>query len=192
MATKYRRGFKTEAEDYAKDLRKELGLASYKPLSPWKLSEHLSIPVNPLSLYKDQISDAVIYCTEKDQKSFSAMTIFNSYRRLIIHNDSHSLKRQAANLAHELSHAILGHIPMPVFDEYGHRYFNHQEEDEANWLGPVLLIPKDAAFHIAKTGMSTEEASQAYGVSEDIIKMRINLSGVKTILNRLKMKSFIY
>ncbi len=192
MATNYRRGFKTEAEDYAKEFRKELGLAPHHPLCPWKLAELLDIPIKPLSFYRDTIPDEVIYCTETEQNIFSAVTVFDHYRRLVIHNDSHHPNRQAANIAHELSHGILGHSPTPIFDQYGHRKFNAQDEDEANWLGPVLLVPKDAAFHIVKTGMSLEKASQFYGASKEVITMRVNLSGAKRIMDRSKRKASSY
>ena len=184
MDKNYRYGFKAETEDYAKEFRKELGLAPHSPLCPWKLAKLLEIPVEPLSSYGDRIPDAVMHCTEKEQNIFSAVTICDHYRRLIIHNDSHAPNRQAANIAHELSHGILGHIPTPVFDEYGNRQFNAQDEDEANWFGPVLLVPKDAAFHILKNEISVEKASEIYGASKQLIQMRVNVSGARKVIAR--------
>lgn len=192
MDKKYRYGFKAETEDYAKEFRKELGLAPHHPLCPWKLATLLEIPVKPLSSYREWIPDAVIHCTETERNFFSAVTIFDHSRRLIIHNDAHDPSRQAANIAHELSHGILGHIPTPIFDEYGHRQFNAQDEDEANWFGPVLLVPKDAAFHIVKTEMSVEKASKIYGASKEVITMRVNLSGARKIIARAKKKTSSY
>ena len=192
MVIKYRRGFKTEAEDYAKDFRKELGIAPHKPLCPWKLANLLAILVEPLSSYRDRIPDAVMHCMELEQDIFSAITICGNSGRLIIHNDSHHPNRQAANIAHELSHTILGHRPTPIFDEYGHRHFNAEDENEANWLGPVLLVPKDATFHIVKTGMSMEKASDFYGVSKQLITMRLNASAAQTIMDRSKRKASLY
>jgi Zn-dependent peptidase ImmA (M78 family) len=192
MDKKYRYGFKSETEDYAKEFRKELGLAPHHPLCPWKLATLLEIPVEPLSCYRARIPDAVIHFTETESNFFSAVTIFNQYRRLIIHNDSHAPNRQAANIAHELSHSILGHIPKPIFDEYGNRQFNDQDEDEADWFGPVLLVPKDAAFHIVKTEMSVEKASKIYGASREVITMRVNLSGARKVFARAKKKASSY
>ncbi|MEG4081958.1 ImmA/IrrE family metallo-endopeptidase [Microcoleus sp. POL8_C6] len=59
---------------------------------------------------------------------------------------------------------------------------------EANWLGPALLISREAAFHIAKTEMSVVEASRFYRVSEQVITMRLNMSGARKILNFSKKK----
>lgn len=188
MKKKFRRGFKTQTDNYAREFRKELGLQPQDSLCPWILAKHLEIPVEPLSAYKNKIPDAVSHYMERDQDSFSAITICEGYRRLIIHNDSHHLRRQAANIAHELSHGILGHMPVPALDEYGHRYFNKQQEDEANWLGPALLISKEAALHIVKNKMSMSDASRIYRVSSELIKMRINVSGARTIVDRSNNK----
>ena len=52
-----RRGFKKEANEYAKEFRQELGLRAHDPLCPWKLAEHLAIPVKPLCHIKDEIGN---------------------------------------------------------------------------------------------------------------------------------------
>jgi Zn-dependent peptidase ImmA (M78 family) len=170
MKNELRRGFKAEAESYAEEFRKELHLRSEDPLCPWKLAEYLEIPVHPLSRYKNQIPNEVDYYMKDDAESFSAITIFDGLRRLIIHNDAHHPHRQASNISHEISHGILAHPPAVVFDRYGNRHFNKEHEDEANWLGPALLISKEAALHIVKKGMNYGEASILYKVSPKIIR----------------------
>jgi len=183
MKKQLRRGFKTEADAYAREFRRKLSLRCHDPLCPWRLAQHLEIPVDPLSAYTE-IQEAVAHFMEQDRESFSAVTIIDGYRRCIIHNDSHHLFRQASNIAHELGHSILGHIPVPVLDEHGCRYFDVEQEHEANWLGPALLISKEAAFHIAKTKMSVVEASRVYQVSEQVITMRLNVSGTRKIFTK--------
>ncbi len=191
MKTPYRRGFKTETDDYAREFRRELHLQPHDPLSPWTLAKHLDIPVEPLSAYQDKIPEAVTHYTARERDRFSAITICDGYRRLIIHNDSHHPRRQAANIAHELGHTILGHMPQVVFDEYGNRHFNEQEEDEADWLGPALLISKEAALHIVRHKMSMPETAGIYGVSEELISMRINVTGARKIVDRSRAKSYM-
>ncbi len=182
---KFRRGFKTEANAYAKEFRAELGLQPHAPLCPWQLAEHLAIPVVPLSEFQNTISEAVRYLTIQNTKSFSAVTVFDGMRRLIVHNDSHDPLRQASNVSHELSHGILQHPPTEPFNEYGCRNLNQEYEDEANWLGPALLISEEAALHIVKTGMTIDEAVEHYRVSKQVINMRINVTGAqKRILYR--------
>src|SRR5438046_1606223 len=46
-----RRGFKTEANHIAREVRAELGLRFIDPLDPWALARHLEIQVVPLSSY---------------------------------------------------------------------------------------------------------------------------------------------
>jgi len=176
---KLRHGFKTEANDHARELRAELGIEPHAPLCPWQLAEHLEILVVPLSEYHDKIPDQVDYLTKKDTKSFSAITVFDNTRRLIVHNDSHNRLRQASNVAHELSHGILQHQPDQVFNECGCRIFNKEYEDEANWLGPTLLISEEAALHIVRNGMILDEAVEYYQATKEVINMRINVTGAR-------------
>jgi hypothetical protein len=183
MKKQLRRGFKSEADAYAREYRKELSLRPHDPLCPWILAQYLEIPVDPLSAYTE-IPEAVAYFMEQDRESFSAVTLCDTYRLRIIHNDSHPPLRQASNIAHELGHSILGHIARPVLDKHGCRHFDVEQEDEANWLGPALLISKEAAFHIAKTKMSVVEASRVYLVSEQVITMRLNMSGARKIFTK--------
>lgn len=176
---KFRRGFKKEASDYAREFRAELGIEAHAPLCPWQLAEHLAIPIVPLSEFQNKIPEAVRYFTKKDTKSFSAATVFDNTRRLIVHNNAHDFLRQASNVSHELSHGILQHLPDEVFNEYGCRNFNQEYEDEANWLGPALLISEEAALYIVKTGMTIDEAVEHYRVSKQVISMRINVTGAR-------------
>ncbi|WP_313931715.1 ImmA/IrrE family metallo-endopeptidase [Nostoc punctiforme] len=90
-----------------------------------------------------------------------------------------SLLRQASNVSHELSHSILQHQPDEVFNKCGCRNFNQEYEDEANWLGPALLISEEAALHIVKTPMTIDEAVEYYRASKEVINMRINVTGAR-------------
>ena len=107
MGTKYRRGFKAEADEYAREFREELGLRHYEPLSPWALAEHLLIPVISLSDLEEQEPDKVNHLIYADPQCFSAATVFNGSKRLIVVNEAHSEGRQASNLSHEGSNAKL-------------------------------------------------------------------------------------
>ena len=179
-----RRGFKTEANEYARELRAELRLAPHEPLSPWALAEHLDIPVMCLSELARGEPDAVRYLMRTAPDVFSAATLFSGYRRLIIYNDAHHPRRQAADLAHEISHGLLGHSPTPILDRNGCRQFNHAHEEEANWLGPALLISEEAALYIVRQRMTLMAAVTAYGVSRDLIMMRIGVTGAQRRVER--------
>lgn len=99
----------------------------------------------------------VRYLTAQGKELFSAVTIFvgkHGRRRFIFHNDAHAKSRQAANLAHELAHAILCHPPTPPF------MHDPVAEEEAKWLGPTLLVPNEAALHILERRMSVGTAEK--------------------------------
>lgn len=181
-------GFKKEANEHARDLRSELGINFHEPLSPWELAKYLEIPVLPLSEFGDENPIEVRYLKVKNQNCFSAITVFDGSRRLIVHNDAHHLYRQAANISHELSHAILLHPPTAPFNEIGCRNFNKEIEEEANWLGPALLISEEAAFHIVKKQMSENEAAEYYCASKKVIKMRVGATNVYERIQRSQKK----
>lgn len=173
-----RRGFKTEANWYARTLRAELGLLPYSPMCPWKLAVHLGFPVMSLAEFASDHPKEVAHLRgAAGQKDFSAVTICAGTHRLIIYNDGHSPKRQAADVAHELSHGLLLHPPKPPFDETGSRHYDPVLEEEANWLGPALLVSEEAALHIVERGLSVSEASDRYRVSEQVVRMRLNVTG---------------
>lgn len=106
-----RRGFKSEANKYAKEMREELGRQPHEPLCPWELASLLEIPILPLSEFSASDPQAVSVLSNGAQDNFSAVSVFEGRKRLIVHNDAHHPYRQAANIAHELSHAILLHPP---------------------------------------------------------------------------------
>ena len=172
-----RRGFKKEANQYARDFRQELGLAFHAPLCPFALAKHLAIDVLKLSSFEHDKPDAVHHLMKTEPKSFSAGTVFHGLKRLIVFNDSHSKGRQAANVIHELAHGILGHPPSVPFSEFGCRNFNKEIEEEANWLGPALLVSEEAALHIVQESMNENDAAEHYGCTTSVIKLRTNMTG---------------
>lgn len=182
-----RRGFKSEANWYARSLRQELGLAPYSPLCPWKLAEHLGFQVFPLAEFAEAIPHEVTHLRGRQgQAEFSAVTLCAGSDRLIIHNDAHHKKRQAANIAHELSHGLLIHPSRPLLDDAGGRHYDAAIEEEANWLGPALLISEEAALLIVERKYSVSEASDLYGASEEVVRMRLNVTGAH---RRLKQQA---
>lgn len=173
-----RRGFKSDAEWFAQDVRCELKIAESGPLCPWSLANHLEHIVVDLSKFEAEHPLDVARlrrCT--GAKGFSAVTIHKGTARLVILNDGHEKPRQAADLAHELAHGLLHHVPLPLSDETGVRTFNASDEEEAHWLGPTLLVPGPAAHAIAKERIPLGVAAARYGVSEQLMQMRLNMSG---------------
>ncbi|MFQ5872212.1 MAG: ImmA/IrrE family metallo-endopeptidase [Dehalococcoidia bacterium] len=181
-----RRGFKTQANEIAREIRYELGLTPTDPLDPWALSEFLEIPFLPMSELSGVARSAVHYFTVVDTSVFSAVTVFDGSHRLIVYNDAHVPGRQASDMSHELSHAILLHPPMPAIDQTGCRDWNQEAEEEAEWLSGVLLVPEEAAMLVVQKGLSTTVAAGLFGVTPKLMTSRINRTGARKRVERAR------
>jgi Zn-dependent peptidase ImmA (M78 family) len=174
-----RRGFKSEANAIARELRLELGLSVTAPLDPWRLAQHLAIPVVKLSSMRRVAESAVLQFMRTDPEAFSAVTVFSGAKRVIVVNDAHARSRQASDLAHELAHSLLWHEPTATFDAQGMRQWNSEQEEEAQWLAGALLISEEAALSIVRRGLSLSDAAKLYGTSSDMVRGRINVTAAR-------------
>jgi len=181
-----RRGFKTEAVVVARDTRAELRLGPTAVFDPSALAAHLAIPIVPLSDFAKEIPAAVRYFRGRGSGEFSAGTIFADTQRLIIHNDAHAPGRQASDLAHELSHALLFHEPKPALNALGCRDWDEDAEDEADFLAGALLVPEEVTIAVVGRGLSLDDAADAYGVSVPLMRWRINVTGARTRVARAR------
>jgi len=182
-----RRGFKSEANELAVDVRAELGLRHYSPLCPFALAESLCIPLftlEELLTLDAALADHVELLVDGHPSAFSAMTVFNGRRRCIVHNHRHAPVRRRSNIAHELAHALLRHPPHPPSCAAGNRIYKRELEEEANWLGPVLLVSNEAARWAMARRMSLTEAAAHFDVSEELMEFRFRMSGAQQIRRR--------
>lgn len=181
----FRRGFKAEANWYSREFRAELGLQPQSPLCPFVLARHLELPVMQLSEFRKTAPEAAEFLlSHRGRDHFSAVTIFPDGRRVIIHNESHDPVRQHANLAHEISHAVLQHPPVVPFTEAGTRNINRDYEDEANWMGPALLVSEEAALSIVRRRVTVEQAALEFRVSVQLMRMRIGVTNAHLRVKR--------
>jgi Zn-dependent peptidase ImmA (M78 family) len=179
-------GFQERGQRHRPGIRAELGLKDFDRLDPRTLAEHLLVHITPLSDYGQDAPQAVLYFTETDQGAFSACTVFKGARRTIVYNDAHKPGRQASNLAHELAHALLLHPPTPALDDRGCRLWNQDIEDEATWLAGALLLTEDAALWIARNGISVPAAADRFGISDQMVNYRLNMTGARTRVSRAR------
>jgi IrrE N-terminal-like domain len=183
-----RRGFKSEASTIARETRAELGIGQLNRLDPFVLAKHLGIPIWPLS---DFLKDCpgVDHLLQVETGVLSAMTVFCGPSRTIVHNDSHPPGRRSNNLCHELAHSLLFHPRTPALDNKGCRKWNQDIEDEANWLSGELLVTKESAMQVAMRRWSLSEGCERLGVSEQMLRYRIRISGADKIANRFVQKA---
>lgn len=175
-----RHGFKASANRLAVRLRRGQNRAPYEPIDLEIIAQRLEIEIVPLSAFAKSSAQAVRQLSVTDSDAFSATIIrFEAGKRIIIHNDSHHPRRQRSNLAHEISHILLGHPFTYPLDNSGCRNHDRDLEDEASWLGAAILISDEAALHILQQGMDEDIACSVYGVSLPLLRMRINGSGAR-------------
>lgn len=180
-----RRGFKAQANRISVQLRRSLGVLPHAPIDLNPVAHHLGVSIVELTSFAAECPDAVRQLTRIDGSAFSAATLpLDGGRWAIIHNDSHIWVRQRSNIAHELAHVILKHpFTLPI-DPTGCRNLDRDIEDEATWLGGVLLISDEAALNIVREAMDARTACTRYEVSGPLLRMRINASGARIRIAR--------
>jgi len=178
----YERGFKSRAERTAVRLRKNLGTLSVDPVDMWAVAEKYGIPIWYPKDIPGLADAAQKILLEDDPSSWSAITINFNGKTVIVLNSSHTKARQASNLAHEMSHLIIGHKGAQTFVDPGAGLllsaYDKKEEDEANWLSGCLLLPREACVFIKKQKMTDVQAVNKYGISQGMLTYRMNVTGV--------------
>lgn len=118
------------------------------------------------------------------RSDFSAITIFSGQRRCIVHYHQH-VPAAPAQQHRSRARSCAAHAPAPssfVF-RWG-RIYKQELEEEAGWLGPVLLVPNEAARWALVAGLSTSEAADHFQVSAELMQFRLRMSGAQQIVSR--------
>lgn len=85
-----------------------------------------------------------------------------------------------------MCHGLLLHEPGAALDDVGCRIWDQDVEDEATWLAGVLLIPDDAALAVARGHINDSTALDHFGVSEQMLTWRLNMSGARRRVQRAR------
>jgi Zn-dependent peptidase ImmA (M78 family) len=182
-----RHGFKAQSERSAASARTALGLRPNAPLDPWEYAKHLNVRVldfETLSLSKQAKSQLTVH----DPDSWSAMTLQVDGKFSIVLHPRHPLTRQRSDLMHELAHIELRHSPVRVeVSESGLLLlsdYSDEQEQEADWFGAALLLPREGLVRLRATRKSPAEIAAYYGVSEAMCQWRLRTTGVETQMRR--------
>ena len=187
MVAELRRGFKADAERTAELVRADVGLEPLDRLDCFALAEAWGIPVVSLGeLREDGAPEASIRRLMTPDAAFSAATIVVGPRRLIVYNPRHDSRRKASSLAHELAHVILEHDAAPAIGVGGCRYWDGEQEAEADWLGSTLLVPRSGALAWMVESDDIDAGASNFGVSVELFRWRINHTGVVREVQKLK------
>ncbi len=173
-----KRGFKAESERISQRLRTELDISVNEKLCGFVLAKHLGVKIF--------IPKELGFSGQEEKKLLldSGWSAFSSNKKgqyFIIHNNSHSPERQQSNLMHELAHIICKH---EISEEkknlpYFMRYYDPEQEAEAEYLGAVLQLPRDGLLYHLKNGETIHEIANHFGASVKMTSFRINKSGIK-------------
>ncbi len=173
-----RRGFRADAERRAAAIRAELGLEPYEPVDLRGVAEHLEVRVVDATALVER---ARLEELESVQSyAFSACTFEIRGVKVIVVNTLHSEERQISDIAHELSHLILGHELAEIREIAGmpFRTCAPDQEEEATTLGGTILLPRPLLLEVARQGMSIEEVAEEFGVTIPMARFRFNTTGV--------------
>lgn len=178
----FRRGFKSQCERRSVEIRKDLGLPKVAPLNAFDLAQHYDIKVWSTNEITGLSAEDKNNLTMEDNDSWFALTIRMGIHNLVIYKDGQSSPRINSVVMHELSHIILGHelaeACILADGSLVPSNFNQDQEEEANWLGGTLLLPRPALLHIRRNQLSNNIVRDEFGVSEDMLKWRIRMTGV--------------
>lgn len=176
------RGFKSWCENVSLQLRSELGRKAVDPLEPKVLASHLGVSLlTPSGIGGlSESAKRTLLIDEKD--SWFAVMVLTDVNDAIVYNPKHSAARRNSDIMHELAHVIRGHKPSTVVlsqnGRFAMRSYDETQEDEAAWLSGCLLLPRPALVWIMKSGMSTRQAWQQYGVSAELLRYRADVTSV--------------
>ena len=185
---KFKRGFKKWSDEKSIELRLKLGLFASSPLCAFELCKHLCIPVFVPNEIKGMSQEQLDILLGSGSSNWSAASIpIGKGKYIIVHNPNHSETRQQSNLMHELAHIICKHEVPAAKKDLGLTGFlrNHddEQENEAEWFGSCLQLPRPALLFALKNGMTKTQISEKYNASVEMVTYRINVTGVKRQLS---------
>ena len=176
------RGFKSQCERRAAEIRLRLSLGASDPINWRPISDILNTIVWSAEIFS-QLTEAdqkTLFNGDKD--SWSAFTLKESGRFLIVYNPSQSKGRLNSVIMHELAHIMLGHKLVSIEkDNSGNLIvgsYNKEDEDEANWLSGTLLLPRPALVSMYKSKIDSATIQKKYEVSADMLNWRIRMTGI--------------
>ncbi len=173
-----RRGFKSEAERIARQVRAELGMSDAQSVAPEALAQLLGIEIRA----GDELipRERFVELEQIQPDSFSACTFRPSADRIVVvYNPLSAETRRGSDLAHELAHTLLDH-ELSRIERIGDVTFlscDGIQEEEAAWLSGCLLLPRALLVAEVRGGSSARDIARKCGVSERMAHYRLNVTG---------------
>jgi Zn-dependent peptidase ImmA (M78 family) len=148
-----------------------VGLAKYLGVTLWSAA----------SVYGLSDADRK-HLFEVSPQEWSAFVLRERENFLVVYNPVHSPARINSDVAHELSHIMLGHeLTTAEQTEDGLLLignYNKDQEDEANWLAGTLLLPRPALLWMRRRQLTDIAAAAHFHVSSEMLTWRVRMTGV--------------
>lgn len=177
-----RRGFKSQCERRAVELRKEFDLPPIAPLIAAHVADKLRVTVWSPDDIANFDPAQLRHLTGDGADEWSGFTLTLRGQSLVMINSAQSERRRNSVLMHELAHIMLGHrLADAVVSDGGHLIpstYNQDQEDEAAWFGATLLLPRPALLWMRRRGMSDDQGASHFKVSPDLLKWRVRMTGI--------------
>lgn len=176
------RGFKKRAEEISIQQRNLLGLLPENPLPARELSKTLGVSLVTIDEIPNLPRQILHQLINVDAQSWSAVTISINQKFVIIHNHTHSPRRQESDLMHEMAHVICNHKPSEIVHfpniPFPLRSYDSEQEHEAAWLGACLQLPRLGLLWALRIGMKNQAIATYFMASEEQVRYRIQVTGV--------------
>jgi hypothetical protein len=177
---KVAQGFKARAERMAAEQRALLGLDPHAPLAvPELAARHRALIKTPEQ--EPGLRTESLQALSEFSDCWSAITVRTPDGAIIINNPLHNDGRQNSNVTHEIAHLVLRHAPGALQTISGCvlRDFDEIQEAEAALLGETLLAPRVSLEWAARRRMNLPMTARWLGASDELVRYRANLTGVR-------------
>lgn len=125
-------------------------------------------------------------------KEWSAAAFHDGEGYIVIENITHGIQWREATRMHELAHVICSHKPTAIGATPGNvflmRGFYAEQEAEADWLGSCLHLPRPALSWAVKNGLDARQISERFVASDEMVRFRMNITGVRKIHQRIEAR----
>lgn len=182
-----KRGFKTWAEKQAVFWRREVNLEPWALLPSLTLAARLKVKIIGPDEVEGLSAAGRQLLLNGRATEWSAVTItIQGTRHVIIENSAHSPKRRESTRMHEMAHIICGHKPQGFqsVDGLVLRQFDKEQEEEADWLGRCLHLPRPVLGWCLNRNLTHQQISDHCTASEELVRYRLNASGALIVRRR--------
>lgn len=160
-------------ENYTTDQNPKIGISRGVARKQLKISKIASYPIL-LKRVAQSIPDLFIDGQELDD-GISGMQATYKGKSFIRYNSNHNVKRSRFTVAHELGHALLGHVLECTRGDFKSR---DAQEVEANQFAAELLMPLELLKVGIKKSKTVSDLARDFWVSKDAMSWRVLQTGL--------------